>query len=386
MSRRRGAIFPSAATRANSVPTSAGIPAYIAALGSYTVTKFTTVSNGKPNLADVIPPAWVSASGTGSFGQNFNALAAFSGGAADVANAELVGNGGGHTDSAMGIWWKAGWGGSTMPTGFSLLAQTNPGDMVAEADPQSNGVPNASHTYGSPILDPVLRRVHRYAGAHWSSGSMPTKNWAINLADNSFTQGPDTTYAADNAACSIYGGDAVRKNLILNHSGQGWFHRLDANTKSSDITWNGTTGSDGNPIAAYDTLRSRAIITAPAQLYLVTPNWAAETISESTLTPSGATTAIALRGSPPLYDPVADVYWILPLGEGTSGMSTIYSMDPTTWVITAHTVTGDTTGYVPSGAWNGLFTKVCPLFAWRAIGFVTDINGGMYVLKLPATT
>lgn len=403
------AVWPSAATRAKpagggtiaqpaagtlgltghlpfSTNSSGGAPAYIAALGDYTVTKYTSVANGKANVNDIIPATWISASGTSNYGQNFNITAAFSGGTADVANALLISNGGGHSDSACNVWWKADFTGTDKPVGFSLLAYTNPAGVSPETDPQSNGVPNSTHTYGSMSFDPVHHRAHRYAGANWSSGSMPTKNWAIDLSDNSFVQGPDTPYAADNAACSIYGGDSVRKNLILNHAGQGWFHRLDANTRSSSINWNGTNGSDGNPIAAYDTSRARAIITAPNQMYLVMPNWAAETISESTLTPTGATTAIALRGSPPLYDPVADVFWILPLGDGATGMTTIYSMHPTTWVITAHTVTGATTGYTPSGASSGLFNRVCPMFAWRAIGFVTDINGGMYVLKLPATT
>lgn len=382
----RPAALPSRGRTFGGVPPVSNAPAYIAALGDYTTTQFTTVANGKPNLADIIPATWVSASGTSNYGQNFNILAGFSGAAADNVNARLDGCGAGHTDGAINLWWRADFGGTTMPTGFSALAYTDPANMVVETDPQSNGVPNATHSYASMFRDPVTRRAHRYAGAHWVSGAMPTKNWAMNLDDASFVQGPDTTYAADNAACSFYGGDAVRKALILNHAGKGWFHRLDANTKSTDINWNGTTGSDGNPVAAYDTTRGRAVIICPSQMYLVTPNWSAETITESTLTPTGATSAITARGTCILYDPVADVFWILPLGDGVSTMSTIYSMNPTTWAITAHTVTGATTGFTPSGASSGLFNRAVLMASWRAICFVTDINGGMYVTKLPATT
>lgn len=357
--------------------TGGGVPSYISGLSDYQVSRLTSASNGNVSLADTLPSAWVGATGVGN---NNNIMAAYSGGCSDSTNKRLFVHGGGHSDSAYNGLHHYDYNGTTQPTGWVRTADpTAPGSIAADTDPQSNGAPVSIHTYAGMVYDPTTNRVFRYQGSQWSSGSTPTKQWYYDLDDASWAQSPNMSGSQPNPVASVIS-ITDRKILVVSHNGDWWFHRIDTNAR-------GGSGSDAqqafDAVAAYDTSRSRAIVQAPGEFYLLTIDWSAETVAWSQPSVSGSTGAISNRGPCIFYDAAMDRFWLLPLTDGTTSMGAIYEIHPTTWAITSHTTSGSTSGYTTNG-WSGSYNKYCWMPEWRAVGFVTGISDAAYVLKLPA--
>lgn len=366
--------------RARRVAPAAGasVPAYISALADYEVLRLDAASNGNESLVDTIPAAWIGASGVGN---NNNIMAAYSGGCSDSVNRRLFVHGGGHSDSAYNGLHHYDFNGTTQPTGWVRTADpTTPGSIAANTDPQTGGAPVSIHTYAGMVYDPTTNRVFRYQGSQWSSGATPSKQWYYDLDDVAWAQSPDMVGSQPNPVASVIS-VSDRKILVVSHNGDWWFHRIDTNAR-------GGSGSDNqqafDSVAAYDTSRSRAIVQAPGEFYLLTINWSSETVTWSQPTLSGSTSAINNRGPCIFYDAGNDRFWLLPLTDGTTSMSTIYDIHPTTWAITSHTLSGDTTGYGTNG-WTGSYNKYCWMPEWRAVGFATGISDAAYVLRLPSS-
>lgn len=354
-----------------------GTPAYISALADYEVLRLATASNGNESLVDTIPAAWIGASGVGN---NNNIMAAYSGGCSDSTNKRMFIHGGGHADSAYNGLHHYDFNGTTNPTGWVLTAAPTTPGSISTADPQSDGNPVSVHTYASMVYDTDTDRVFRYHGSKWDQGQTPTKNWYYDLSASAWANSPDMVGSLPNPSASVIS-VPDRKILIVSHSGDYWFHRIDTNVRGGSGTG---TQQAFDSVAAYDTSRSRAIVQAPAEFYLLTIDWSAETVSWSTPSVSGSTGAINGRGPVIFYDATIDRFWLLPLTDGTTSMSTVYDIHPTTWAITSHTLSGATTGYV-TNSWTGSYNKYCWMPEWRAVGFATGISDAAYVLRLPAS-
>ena len=353
-------------------------PTYISALSDYQVARLTSPTNGKVHLNDTMPAAWVGVSG--AWGTNPNITAAFSGGCYDALGAFAYIHGGGHSDSANNGLWRYIFNGTTAPTGWELLdISPTPASVTANADPTSTSPnrPISIHTYAGLALDPDTNKVFRFAGGQWDSGAMPTKNWAFDVSAGTWAQTQNTPYAANNPVTSIID-DVSRKILVISHTGDWWFYRIDTNVV-------GGQGSDDqqafDSVGAYDPTRSRAYLWAPSELWQIDIDWTAETTSWSAATPSGATSIISSAKGAFFYDQDSDRYWLFPLVSGSTSMTAVYDMTPSL-VITSHSTSGTNTGFGTDG-WSGSYNKICPMLQWRAVGFITGISDAAYVVKLP---
>ena len=96
------------------------MPEYMAAIADYEVLQLTSAANGKATLNSTMPVAWQGLTG-GTYGNNANITAAFSGGACNPLDGDLYINGGGHGDSANNGLWVYRFAGTTLPTGWELL-------------------------------------------------------------------------------------------------------------------------------------------------------------------------------------------------------------------------------------------------------------------------
>ena len=206
---------------------------------------------------------------------------------------------------------------------------------------------------------------------------MPTKNWAFDTGAGTWAQTQNTPYAANNPVVSIID-DVSRKILIISHSGDGWFYRIDTNTAGANIS---EAQQAFDSVGAYDPTRGIGYLWAPGELWRVDIDWIAETATLTAVTPTGATSIISSAKGAFFYDHDSDRYWLFPLVSGSTSMTTVYDMTPGL-VITAHSTSGNNTGFDTDG-WSGSYNKICPMLQWRAVGFITGIDDAAYVVKLP---
>lgn len=355
-------------------------PAYMAALGDYEVLQLTSAANGKATLNSTMPVAWQGLTG-GTYGNNANITAAFSGGACNPIDGDLYINGGGHGDSANNGLWRYRFRGTTLPTGWELLdISPSPASVSANTDPTSTSPsrPISIHTYNGLGLDPDTNRLFRFGGGQWDSGAMPTKNWYFDVEAGTWSQTPNTPYAANNPVVTIID-EVSRKALIISHSGDGWFYRIDTNTAGNNIS---EAQQAFDSVGSYDPTRHRGYLWAPNELWEVDIDWVAETVSMTEVTPTGDTGVLAGSTGAMFYDYESDVHWLFPLVEGSTSMTLVYSMTPSL-VITAHATNGDNTGFDTDG-WTGSYNKICPMLQWnRCVGIVTGIDDPPRIIRLP---
>lgn len=357
-------------------------PAYITALSDYQVARQSTVANGNATLNSTMPVAWQGLTG-GTYGNNANITAAFSGGCCNALDGELFINGGGHGDSANNGLWRYIFRGTTMPTGYQLLdISPSPASVSANTDPTSTSPnrPISIHTYNGLAFDPDTAKVFRFGGGQWDSGAMPSKNWAFDTLAGTWSQTQNTPYAANNPVVSIID-DISRKILVISHSGDGWFYRIDTNTAGANIS---EPQQAFDSVGSYDPTRNRAYLWAPNEMWQVDIDWVAETANMTQVTPTGATSVLAESTGAMFYDHDSDRHWLFPLVDGSTSMTAVYDMTPGL-VITSHATSGDNTGFDTDG-WSGSYNKICPMLQWRAVGFVTGIDDPAYVIKLPILT
>jgi hypothetical protein len=381
--RSAGRIIATATPTASTGSGGGDTPTYIDDLSDYEILRLDSTNNGDVVLDDAIPAAWAGLSG-GTYGNNNWITGAWSGGAYDSANALMFIHGGGHSDSANNGLYQYDFNGDTEPEGWTCLdISPTPASCSQNTDPTSTSPnrPVSIHSYAGPCFDPVTNKFFRYAGSQWDGGAMPTKNWAYDLDTGLWTQTPNTPYGGVTPVASIISPDD-RKVLVVAHDGNYWFHRIDTNAQ-------GFADDDGeqqafDSVGAYDPTRSRGILLAPGELHLIEIDWSGESITWTTPTPTGASAAAAFDDVGALfYDEESDVFWILPLISGATSMTTVYSLHPTTWAVTAHTTSGDRTGFDIPGDTDGSFNKICWMPQWRAVGFCVSIVDSVYVMKLP---
>lgn len=357
-------------------------PAYMQAIADYEVLRLTSTANGDVTLNDTMPSAWQGLD-SGTYGSNFNITAAYSGGAANPIDGDLYIHGGGHGDSANPGMWRYRFAGTTLPTGWELLAiPASAGICSPNTDPTatSPSFPVSSHTYNGLGFDPDTAKVLRFGGGQWNTGAMPTKNWAFDTTTNTWAETQPTPYAANNPVVTIVD-DISRKALIISHSGDGWFYRIDTNTAGNDIS---EAQQAFDSVSSYDPTRNRAYLWAPSELWQVDIDWINETVTMAEVTPTGSTSFLSSSTGAMFYDHDSDRHWFFPLVEGSTSMTAVYDMTPGL-VITSHATSGDNTGF-DTDAWGGSYNKICPMLQWRCVGFVTGIDDPVYIIKLPVLT
>ena len=347
------------------------LPAYLSGLPPFESRRLATASNHRPRLADVLPTEWVNAAGVGN---NINITEAYSGGAGDGERARLYVHGGGHSDSANNGLYMYDFDGTTEPTGWSFLDGSSP-SAVQPGDLYADGRPSSVHTYDYLAFDGARQVFLRYAGARWNDGSMNGLCFAYDTVVGAWSQTVNNPMSPDTSGWTVF--DPVsRKSWVAGHLGTSFFHRVDANTASARVDH---AGSSLDQVHVYDSSRHRALVIGNGNLDIFDIDWAAEAVAHSSGTASGATAVLSETGLSLVYDAAADRVWIL-LPRGAPH-DKIWELDPATFAIVEHSLTGDTSFDV--GGSTGSFNRVVFVERWRAIGVVPSIDDAAYVLKLP---
>lgn len=332
--------------------------------------------------------AWVSAHPTaGSVSAVINH---WNSGAEDRAAKKLYVHGGGHNDSSFNGLPVFDFNGGARPNGWVVEpgSLSDPGLLAAlgssvEYQTYGDGKPGSVHTYDGLAFDTVGGRFYRFGGSFYKRGffvgwsfywDVNSKQW-VSIAD-----WPD----AAQAAMTAYDPPSRKILVFRRGSTSAYFYNTVTNTWSApkSIVQMGT----GYGTFAYDSTRRRVIASGVSPLTVITPDWSAETISTSTLTPSGTGSGAVAAGSMAvLYDPTRDSFW---LWGGYSQTSDYYQriveMNASTFACTEHALTGDAVQFDQSQVnYNGSYKRAILLDEWRALGVVTSSSHSAYIIKLP---
>jgi len=358
-------------------------PTYISGLSDYEVRVLSGTyapTNGTSSIQSVTPSEWLTSDpGAGLEG----VITAWNGGP-KVVGSKLIVHGGGHGDSANNGVYIFDFSGTSAPTGWD-----DPVDVSTVANVRANqatyadGSPVSSHTYDGLVYASHNDTFYRFGGSRWSDGSMPGRSFKYNVATGQWSQLSSDFPGGDDSGCKTFY-DPTTGNLFVTTQdvSQGYFFR------TSNDTWSGAKGFSGDGFtynsvasAGWDSSRGRGVVVSENENSLVTINFSAETVSVSSFSPSGSTAIFSQSGVSAVYDAIEDVYWLFGGGTSSPGWSTIYSMDPDTFVTTAHSLSGDSISVV-SGM-IGSFGRFAYMEDWRAIGVVASHTSAVYVINLP---
>jgi hypothetical protein len=335
-------------------------------------------TNGKGTLQSVTPAEWLN-SDPGTNGGNI--VDFWSGGIGDSATNKLYVVGGGHNNSANNGIYVFDFNGTTAPTGFSLLAGSQSTIAnVSSPDSQTHtsygdGKAGSRHTYDGVVY--VDDKVYLIGGSHYNSGYMgPLDTWRFqNGSWTSRGNGPQSSVERPSTVL-----DPVTKKVLVWCAGNTQYSFFNTITE----TWSAAKSlsasyATSDVTLGYDTARGRVILFGSGLNGVWTVNFSTETITNISTHP--VTSILSAEGITPLYDTARDVFWILGGrgSSGSSGYSTLYEMNASTFAITAHPLTGDAIS-VSSDNW-GSFKRAVLLGG--AIGFVSSFNAPAYVIKLP---
>jgi hypothetical protein len=330
-------------------------------------------------MADITPAEWLN-NDPSVLGLN-GVLAAWSGGAKGIGTKLFV-HGGGHTDSANNGMYTFDFTGATTPTGWQTpLVISDVSAVRAQIDTYTDGKPNSVHTYDGIAYASHNNHVYRFGGSRYSSGNLTDAAFKYNVANGQWTELADYP-GAQSAAKTIY--DPVTGNIFVTMTGvfQGYFYRTSNDTWSGQVSYGGN-GFPFDSMAAWDSRRNRAIIVGEGETSIVNVDFANETVSVESFSPSGDTDMFSRSGISAVYDPVRDVYWLFGGPGGSPGWSNIYEMSAagSPWTTRRIPLTGASipTSRGMIGSWG----RFILMPQWAAIGLVASETSPALVIRLP---
>ncbi len=350
----------------------AGLPEYISGMSSYQVRALTgtySPTNGKETLRSVTPAEWLAA-------ENDNVMAPWSGGPKPTNGTRMYVHGGGHSDSLNNGVYRYDFAGTTKPTGWTLQKIS----AVSAANPSGNGSysdgnPESAHTYdGMCELNGVL---YRFGGAGVPNGYFLNDAWAFNTATSAWSRLADIPVQWGGFAIAHPG---TNKILLLER----WvtyntytFYRVGTNNyssvKNASQQWPDLSTLAMKPLTSTTSL---GLVSGRNKSFSLSIDWSAETVSQTSRTISSFQ---SLDGPSIVYDPTRDRFWIF---GGSPQSSSIGEINPSTWAVTSHSLTGSSMGSGGSG-YEGSYGRFVFMDSFRAIGFVNNVEGPSYVIKLP---
>lgn len=344
-------------------------PAYITSMSPFQVRSLGgnyAPANGTSTLRSIMPSIWAG---------NDDILRPWSGGAKSTTGTKAYIHGGGHTDSSNNGLYSFDFAGTARPTGWTVEyagATGVSGDIAVGA----TGDPASVHTYDGMI--DVGASIYRVGGAIWVSGSIPSRVLRYDKASGRWTRLPN--YPAGGYAGMVLANTAAGKILALERESTYntyAFYRMTSNNWSalksdSSTQWN-TSGA-----AAWDPATNTGLTVGNngygATAFSIAIDWSAETIVRTSRSLPSMGSGAAL-----VWDPTRRVYWCW--GSGSSAVNVLYEINPTTYAVTQHALSGDSV--TPESNTVGHFGRWVFMDAWRAIGSVANRSSPAYVIRLP---
>lgn len=357
-------------------------PTYISSLADYEVRalsgSFAPTTNGT-SIESVTPSEWLTndPSTLGIVG----VIVAWNGGAKGTGSKLFV-HGGGHNDSANNGMYVFDFAGTTRPTGWQTPLNISPVSAVrAGSATYADGRPTAVHTYDGVVYASHNNHLYRFGGAWYNpNGNFTGASFKMNVANNQWTQVPSYP-GGGGGALTIYDAASGKIFVTTSETFTGYFYRTSNDTWSGAKTFGGGGFSFGS-IGAWDPTRNRGVIVGGGTNYVLSLNFANETVSVSSLNASGATAILSRQGASAVYDPQIDAYWVFGGDRGSPGYTSIYQMNAGTFGISQHALSGS---IAPSlnFDYQGSYGRFILMPQWRALGFLGTHDGPVYVVKLP---
>lgn len=376
-----GLVLDADSTVSTPCSTSSSSLPYISSMSAYQVRQLTGTlapTNGKATVQSATPAEWLNSDPGTNDG---NVIDFWSGGIGDSSTNRLYIAGGGHTNSANNGIYSYDFSGTSAPTGFTLQAGSQ--SSIANTPPAnaqtyttySDGKASSRHTYDG--INYVDGKIYVMGGSHHNSGYFnPTDTWRFqNGTWTKLADAPHQNFERPTSAL-----DPTTKKILLwspSYTSYAFFNTV-TETWGSVKSMN-TSYSAADVVLCYDPSRGRIVLIGGGLNGVWTVNWSSETITSISTHPVSG--ILNTEGVTPLYDAARDVFWILGGrgSSGSSGYSTLYEMNASTFAITAHPLSGDSIS-VSSNNW-GSFKRAVLLNG--AIGFVSGFTAPAYVIKLP---
>jgi hypothetical protein len=357
-------------------------PSYISSLSPYQVRNLTGTyapMNGEATIASVTPSEWLTSDPVGSL---IGVILAWSGGPKPLAGSKLFVHGGGHQDSANNGLYAFDFSGTTAPTGWTLPAISTVAAVQVGAA-YSDGKPSASHTYDGMVYG-TNGYIYRFGGGLYFNAGFRSDAWKFNVA----TSGPWVRLADVPegsglvSPMTLYDPSSQKILITVGGATSGPFEyrifRLADDSYSAVKTWPSGNVIDDNKCGAYDTSRNRGLLIGQSQPQLITIDWITEAANIASQTLPGLP---QITGPSCFYDGGRDVYWVFGGETSSSGWTTIYEINASTFAVTGHSLMGDS--ITPAAGMVGSYGRFVFLANWRAIGVVADINTPVSVVRLP---
>lgn len=351
-------------------------PAYIAALSPYEVLELASTSSGNVSMQDVTPAEWDGSAGA----NNLDAVVvSYSGGGKAVTGTILSVHGGGHNDGANNGMYLYEFAGTTQPFGWkSPLVISDLDQITVSSTTYSDGKPASIHTYDHMVT--IGDYVYRFRGSRWEDGSDGYLPWRYSLQNDTWEELATGGPSAGFHILSTIADQATEKVLCSWESAITYFYRAAADTWSSAKTLGFHIGEYNIGIRGPD---SECLIVGEGAKRVVTVDFSAETVSSAAFVSSGDDEILDADGISGFYDPTLDCYWLFGgAAANTDGYANLYHVNRSTWAVTAHALTGDAISIMPGTIRSS--GRFLFMDEYRAIGFVTTVDGPAYVIRLPS--
>ena len=345
------------------------MPAYVSSMAPFQVRALTgdySPSNGTSTLRSIMPSMWAG---------NDNIMSSWSGGAKSTAGTKMYVHGGGHSDSSNNGLYCFDFAGTTKPTGWAVENTGQPG-VTSDIAVGSTGAPIAVHTYDGMVdMGPAL---YRFGGSAYPSGGFTSQMVRFDKATSAWTRIPSGPYS--HFAGMAVGSIATGKILVMER----WatyvtyaFYRVATNNWSASRSAPNQWGNDAS--AAFNPATNTGLCVSTSNGYgqssfSIAIDWMGETLTQTPRSLTNMGTGCAL-----VWDPTRAVYWCF---GSTNNTGTLYEIDPVTFAVTPHALTGDAP-LTPESPYWGTFGRWLFMDSWRAIGSVASRTTPAFIIRLP---
>lgn len=362
-------------------------PPFLAGMSAYqsrvlTGSTYGPVS-GLETMQSVTPSEWIT-SDPGTSNGFPGVVIAWSGGFKGIDGGVLMPHGGGHNDSANNGAYEYVLGGGSRPSGFVTPLVISPVSAVRAANATyTDGKPTSIHTYDGCVYAHHNDCAYRFGGAWYNPpGNLYSGSAKYNRATRTWSYPPNYPGGGDIACKTFYNPTARKIFVMATNSGTGYFFRCDDDTWSAGKAIPGG-GVDFDLSASVNTNDGSGLLIGQGVCRIFTFDWNAETIGGGSVSPTGATAAVSLRGPSVYYAPWLNDWFIWGGGaSGTNAWPTMYRMNGTTRNITANTITGTA---IPTSFQIGSYGRFGALPSQKVVVMFGSHNQPPAVVKLPDT-
>lgn len=306
---------------------------------------------------------------------NDNIMKPWSGGAKSTSGTKMYVHGGGHSDSSNNGLFGFDFSGNSRPTGWSV---ENAGRTGVSGDfaVGTTGMPVSVHTYDGMV--DMGSALYRFGGSAYPSGGFTSQFVRYDKAASTWTRIPSGDYG--NFAGMALANPAAGKILVMERYATYntyAYYRVASNSwssrKSVPAQWCTAGASAWNPAA------NTGLCVSAGNGYGVTAfslgiDWAGESLTQTARSMQSLGNGAAL-----IWDPTRQVYWCFGAMGNTT---TIHEINPSTFTVTSHALTGDAPLSPESGD-QGHYGRWVFLDSWRAIGSVSSRSQPAFVIRLP---